>query len=162
MKTGQVNIEAAERQRQAIELRRSGCTFDEIAEQLGYSGRGSAYKAVRKALRNVTRQPVLEFLALELSRLDALQQAVWPQAINGDYKAADTVLKIMDRRASYLGLNAPPGGWPAPDPPSPTYTSNEAILKAMEVLAEWDERHSESGNQEPTEFPLIEPPKSTD
>jgi len=148
MKTDIQCIETRERQRRAIELRRSGCTFDEIAVKLGYSGRGGAYKAVRKALRSVIEQPALEFLALELSRLDALQQAVWDQALRGDPKAVDAVLKIMDRRATYLGLNAPPGGWPAPEQQAPQLTGNDAILAAMKALEQWDERERLSGDQQ--------------
>jgi DNA-binding NarL/FixJ family response regulator len=43
-------IALAERERDALELRKAGKTFDEIAETLGYSERGSASKAVSRAL----------------------------------------------------------------------------------------------------------------
>jgi len=37
-----------------------------------------------------------EHRALELERLDALQTALWDKAINGDAKAANAVLRIID------------------------------------------------------------------
>jgi uncharacterized small protein (DUF1192 family) len=42
---------------------------------------------------------------LELSRLDAMQRAIWPKAMEGDSRAIETCLKILDQRAKYLGLN---------------------------------------------------------
>ncbi len=40
-------------------------------------------------------------------RLDRLQEALWPKAISGDTRAADVVLRIMNRRARMLGIDAP-------------------------------------------------------
>jgi len=45
--------------------------------------------------------------ALELERCDRLQAAVWPAATQGDVAAVAAVLRIMERRARYLGLDAP-------------------------------------------------------
>ena len=39
--------------------------------------------------------------------MDALQHAVWDKALDGDLSAMDRVIKIMDRRARLLGLDAP-------------------------------------------------------
>ena len=46
-------------------------------------------------------------LALELERLDALTLAAWPRARAGDDRAIRVVLRIMQRRAKLLGLDAP-------------------------------------------------------
>lgn len=46
-------------------------------------------------------------LYLELERLDQLQAAIYPDAIKGNEKKITAVLKIMDRRAKYMGLDAP-------------------------------------------------------
>ena len=48
-----------------------------------------------------------ELLALELSRLDGLLAKVYPMAAQGDLQAVDRVLKICERRARLLGLDAP-------------------------------------------------------
>jgi len=44
-------------------------------------------------------------LQLELERLDAMQAAIWDDAMNGHLGAIDRVLKIMERRAKLLGLD---------------------------------------------------------
>jgi len=48
-----------------------------------------------------------ELLALELSRLDQMMQALWPKARRGHLGAIDRVLRVMERRSRYLGLDAP-------------------------------------------------------
>ena len=48
-----------------------------------------------------------ELRQLECSRLDALQQAWWHRALSGQVKATQLLIKIMERRAKLLGLDAP-------------------------------------------------------
>ena len=43
----------------------------------------------------------------EAARLDRLQLAAWPKAQQGDLRAIDTVLRILQRRASLFGLDMP-------------------------------------------------------
>lgn len=43
----------------------------------------------------------------EVERLDQLEAAAWPQAMEGDLDAISSVLATMDRRAKLLGLDAP-------------------------------------------------------
>ncbi len=106
-KQGKHRVAVVDRQVAAVRLRRNGCTYDEIAATLGYAGRGSAHKAVGAALHAVRSEEVDTYRALELARLDRLQEAVWDKAVHGNLRAVDTVLKIMARRASLLGLDAP-------------------------------------------------------
>lgn len=47
-----------------------------------------------------------ELVARELKTLDMLQQIAMRQALDGELKAHDRVLAIMDRRAKYLDLHA--------------------------------------------------------
>ena len=44
---------------------------------------------------------------LELRRLDQMQFPLWPQVLSGDVQATSTALRIQERRASLLGLDAP-------------------------------------------------------
>jgi hypothetical protein len=44
-------------------------------------------------------------LRQELDRLDALQFAHWPAAVNGDHNAATIVLKCIARRCTLLGFD---------------------------------------------------------
>jgi hypothetical protein len=46
-----------------------------------------------------------EVLRQELDRVDALQLAYWPAAVNGDHIAANIVLKCIARRCTLLGLD---------------------------------------------------------
>ena len=106
-KTSANRIAAVERQRRALELRKAGMTYQGIADRLGYSGVSGCYKAIRAAIRAVVKEPAEEVLALELQRLDDLLAGVWVAARQGDVAKLDRVLKIMARRASLLGLDAP-------------------------------------------------------
>ncbi len=112
-------LRALERQRRALELRRSGRTLEDIARTLGYRQRAGAYKAIASALQRTLREPAEALRNLEMERLDRLQVALWPRAVQGDVKAVDAILRIMERRARLLGLDMPqrrevasPGGEP--------------------------------------------------
>lgn len=101
------NIPATEKARRALELRRAGVTYDLIAQQLGYKDGSVAYNTVKRALQRSLQEPADDVRELELSRLDRLETILWPQALQGDQGAVDRLLKIADRRARYLGLDAP-------------------------------------------------------
>lgn len=106
-KTSAKRLEAVAKQRQALELRKAGVGFEEIARQLGYAGPSGAYKAVQTALRNTIQQPADELRRLEVARLDRLLLGIWGDASRGDVVKLDRVLRIMQRRADLLGLDAP-------------------------------------------------------
>lgn len=102
-------ISVADRQRQALELRKAGLSYDLIARRLKYRSRSGAHKAVQTALKKTLREPADELRQLELERLDAMLLGLWPQAQRGNQGAVDRVLKIMERRAKLLGLDDFPG-----------------------------------------------------
>lgn len=97
--------EQLEKERQCLELKRAGLPFDEIAARVGYSNRGSAYRAYQRAMARTLQQPAAEIRQLEADRLDRLQVALWTKAMKGDGWAVDRVLSIMERRARLLGLD---------------------------------------------------------
>ena len=100
--------ELVEKERQVLELRRAGATYDECARATGYATPQGAYLAYQRALkRTLVEAGADEARQTELDRLDRLQRAVWPKAMNGDIQAINSVLRIFDRRARYLGLDAP-------------------------------------------------------
>ncbi len=100
-------LQALERQRQALELRKEGKGFVEIAAKLGYKGPSGAHQAVMRALRRTLQEPCDELRRLELERCDALLAGLWPKAKKGHVASVDKVLKVMERRAKLLGLDAP-------------------------------------------------------
>jgi len=102
------DIELIEKERQVLELRRSGATYEEIAKATGYATAQGAYLAYGRALkRTLNNAGAQEAREMELDRLDRLQRTWWPKALAGDDRATDRVLKIMEHRARYLGLYAP-------------------------------------------------------
>jgi hypothetical protein len=105
-------LAAVERQRLALGMRRGGASYDDIARKLGYAGPNGAHKAVLSAIRKTLAEPADDVRLLELDRLDRLQLAYWTRATGDrdrppDLAAAHYVLKLMDRRARLLGLDAP-------------------------------------------------------
>ena len=99
-----------QRQQQAIGLRMAGATIKQIAEQLGYASESGAYKAIMRELEATTQQMSGSTEAvrqIELKRLDSMQFPQWQGVMAGDQQAVTTVLKIQERRASLLGLDAP-------------------------------------------------------
>jgi transposase-like protein len=93
----------------AVELAKAGYTYDEIAREVGFSHRGSAYRAVRKALDTHEAASVGELRALENDRLDSMLAALWPAIELGDVRAIDTALRVTDRRIRLNGLNTEAG-----------------------------------------------------
>lgn len=95
---------AAEKRKKALDLRRAGWSFEDIAAEVGYANKGSAHRAVKQGIAAITRESATELIELELSRLDDLLAGLYEQARNGDLFAVDRALKIMDQRAKFLGL----------------------------------------------------------
>ena len=58
-------------------------------------------------MRNIPAEAVDEHRRIEGERMDNLLATYMPQALAGDVKSADFVLKVLDRRAKLLGLDAP-------------------------------------------------------
>jgi hypothetical protein len=100
-------VRAAERQRNAMELRKAGATYAAIAGELGYSDARSAERAVIAGLRAAGREASEDLLPMELDRLDRLQAGLWADAINGEVPAVLACLRIMERRSRLVGLDAP-------------------------------------------------------
>ncbi len=95
-----------ERRQRALEMRRTGASFLQIAKKLEYRNPAEAARDVTKLLTATVRETSEEVRAVELARLDGLMVTLWPSARRGDLQAVDRVLKIMERRAKLLGLDA--------------------------------------------------------
>jgi len=93
----------------ALELRRKGCSYPKIADALGVS-LSTAYRYVNNALERLANERKIEgekVLDLEIARLDRMCEAIMDKVDDGSLDHIDTMLKLMDRRAKLLGLNAP-------------------------------------------------------
>jgi hypothetical protein len=121
--------ETAQRDAEIASLRGTGMTYQQIADRLGVS-KQSAHEGFRRALRDAVRQPTQEAIGLELDRLDVLWRTAITimaskhivsqngRVVRGDdgqpiedpgprLAAIDRALRIMERRARLIGLDAP-------------------------------------------------------
>lgn len=124
----------AARRAAAVEMRLAGQSFQQIADQLGYNSRGAACQDVTRALEAHLAEQHRQTEVLreeELQRLDLLLVEAWAvlkrehvtvshgKIIKDEetgakllddgpvLQAIDRILKIQERRAKYLGLDAP-------------------------------------------------------
>ena len=100
-------IHVIPRQAEALEYRKLGYTYAQIAESLGMGCPQTAWNAVESALKATLQEAADEVRKLELERLDAMFVAAYGNAIKGDLMAQSAVLNIMKRRAALQGLDAP-------------------------------------------------------
>lgn len=91
----------------ACDLRRAGYSYVEIAHGLGLKSRASAWNYVKAGIDMLLKEPVEAVYKLELARTDALHKAYWDRALQGDVKAFNCVIRVMERRAELLGLDKP-------------------------------------------------------
>jgi hypothetical protein len=116
---------------QAVEMRRRGLSYRQIADQLEFSAASSAYDAVKRGLKDLFREEQDDARGLELDRLDdamrttyrimmgkhvatnnqgvifdpTTKQPVIDEAIN--LQAAQTLVRLSESRRKLLGLDAP-------------------------------------------------------
>lgn len=100
-------FEFALKAQKALEYRKLGYDYTQIAQFLGYANRQGAHYAVQQALKARTAELADEVLSLDLARLDALYLGVSAPAVQGDLMAVSTALTIIDRRQKMLGLEKP-------------------------------------------------------
>lgn len=110
----------AERDLRIFTMRKAGVPVQDIARRFTMTT-AAVNAAIRRQLERLNREAVSsypEVLRLELERLDALQQAIWPMtqhrkvrmddgtevSVEPDLKAIQQVLSIMDRRSKLLGM----------------------------------------------------------
>lgn len=83
--------------------------YRDIAAAIGIS-KSQAHRLVVAGLQEVREQISADadlLRAEELSRLNRMLEGLWSSARKGDVHAVDRVLKISERRAKLLGLDAP-------------------------------------------------------
>jgi hypothetical protein len=92
--------------RNAVLKARLECrSFGDIGRELNISP-SNAYRLCVEAMGELLPVEDLETIRkTELARLDRMQAAISAKAEAGDNQAINTALKIMERRASYLGLD---------------------------------------------------------
>ena len=110
-------LKRLQRENSIVNLRLEGYTCAQIGEKLAEEdGNDKPYskqyisrvlKRYYHQVRNELQESIEKEIQLELMRLDELHQVAYKQAIeDGSLSAIDRVLKIMERRAKLLGLDA--------------------------------------------------------
>ena len=102
-----VQPDARMRAQRCLDRRLRGESWADIADAEGYASRGSAQTTVERLLDRTEFAEADRYRRIEGARLDALQARYWPDALDGDLKAAEYVLKLMAQRSKLLGLNVP-------------------------------------------------------
>ena len=113
-------INAAERRAYVLEQRKGGSTYREIAtaaiKKFGVENLPKGYderyawmdvKAELTRIQSANAETAAEIRDIEMARLDRMQTALWSKVLQGHEGAIDRVLRIMQRRADLLGLDAP-------------------------------------------------------
>lgn len=95
-----------EQDRLCFEQRLKGTPVRDIAEALGIDVR-EVQASLRRMVTSISPTYRADLVELELERLDAMMSRHFDSATLGSIDSADLVLKIMDRRAKLLGLDAP-------------------------------------------------------
>lgn len=106
-KTNATTIAARVKAAKAMELRMEGKTFSQIARELNYNCVQSAHEAVKRALHSTLQEPADALRTLELERIDAMWGIHYLNAQGGDVQALAACMKLMERRAKLIGLDAP-------------------------------------------------------
>lgn len=91
----------------ALELRKSGLSYREIARRMNRSV-NTVHGYIQSELlflREQTSMDAESVRDMELERLDQLQSSLW--SARKDPSVAGTIIRIMERRAKLLGIDAP-------------------------------------------------------
>ena len=103
-------IEAiAERRTIALELRKAGGSYREIARQLGVDVHTAHADVAAElaALREKTVEQAAELRDLELQRFDEMTAGLWPLVKKGSPPAVSAAVRVSERRSRLLGLDEP-------------------------------------------------------
>jgi hypothetical protein len=146
-------IRDRERQAAALELRKSGLHYPEIAKRTGYQNPANCRRAVLAAMNRLTDEPAAEYRKLEIARIDTLAERLWPHALGlevdeetgevrqgyPDLDAIDRLIKLGAERRRYVaGLEVAP----APPPPGAGGTINVLV---QQLLADPEARELATG-----------------
>lgn len=111
------NAKRMERRHHALQLRKVGATYREIAQTMRENGAApknyspsTAYEDVTYELKRLdehNQEEAAIVKRLELERLDRMLSALDDQIEAGDTKAINAALRISERRSAILGLDAP-------------------------------------------------------
>lgn len=106
---GAVEIQVLTNRSIAVELRREGLSYPEIAQRMGVTAHTVAnyINTELLELREKTELDVTMLRDVELMRCDFMLKSLWRGVKQGDVPSVMAGLKVMERRSKLLGLDAP-------------------------------------------------------
>lgn len=115
-RTDPKSIAKAERRKKALQLRLTGASYPRISESLGIS-LATAFRDVDTAIKEIPKEEADELRRIETESLTELETRLWQRFVGhklpdgsfipGDTEAANKILRVKERRARMLGLDAP-------------------------------------------------------
>lgn len=98
-----------------IDLVKAGYTYQQIADRINKINgtnitRQAVHNSVKREIdksREKLYQEVKDVVFIEVERLNELFKSAYSKAKKGDEKSINSCLKIMERKAKLLGLDAP-------------------------------------------------------
>ena len=104
----EVRARAAERRAQVLRLRLAGLDFAAIGAALDPPvSMQRAHQLYLDGLALVVKEPAEDVLKADLERLDILWRAMLTRAASGSARHAEVALRVLERKARMLGLDAP-------------------------------------------------------
>ena len=104
VKGGQRKFLAQQKRKQALELRKGGATFDQIAQALNYKDASGARKAVKAAMDAIPQEAAEELKVVQVERYNHMLLTLWSKVQIGDERAINSALAVMDRLNDITGL----------------------------------------------------------
>lgn len=103
-------LDAAKKRREAIELKRSGMSLDEIVATGLYASRGAVSNAIKAGMKMAREEMFAEaelYRAEQLGRLEALLHSCWDRALAGSYQHIAEARRIISDIGDLTGAKAP-------------------------------------------------------
>ncbi len=85
----------------------AGATLQQVADRLGYKSRQAAWKATTSLLERQEQAVSEQWRAFHLARLERLLLAVWQDALDGDDRASQQALRIVQEIGRTTGASRP-------------------------------------------------------
>lgn len=102
-----VDPDVIDREVRALDLRRAGLSYQQIAKEVGWAAESSAFRAVKRALERSLKEPAEAVRQFESERLDDWLLKLMPAIERGEPRSIEVALKISERRSKLLGLDMP-------------------------------------------------------
>ena len=100
-----VRMSSKEKQKRAMALKLAGASYAQIADNLGYADSSGAYKAVSRGMKNSLQESAADLRKIHYGRLEHMLLLGWPAVNQGDSRAVNSALQVMDRMERLYGLN---------------------------------------------------------